>query len=131
MVGRHMTSTWKFSTGVMNHTAPGAGLYGIFPRLGLRKFSFQATIAAKDTDDISTLLEADTQCVGTWAINSGAAAQLNISVPTFVLKANKLGFDGNMVVWQIEGDETSILNVGGAGPLSTTVINSIASYLGT
>ena len=133
MVGRHMTSTWKFSTGVMNHTAPGGGLYGIFPRLGLRKFSFQTTIAAKDTDDISTLLENNTQCVGSWAINSGAlgAAQHQRAHLRAVQGQQTRLRRRNMVVWQIEGDESSILNVGGAGPLSATVINSIATYRGT
>lgn len=128
MVGRHMTSTWKWSTGVVNHTAPGAGLYGIFPRLGLRKFSFQSTIAAMATDDISTLLESDTLSVATWTINSGAQAQCVITVPNFSMKANKMGFDGNMVVWQIESDETLMLLSGGS-PFSVQVINGIASYL--
>jgi hypothetical protein len=131
LVGRHMSSTIKLSTGVMNHTAPGAGLYGIFPRTGLRKFSFETTIAAKDTDDISTLLENDTACGGLWAINSGASAQLNISIPAFHLKANKLGFDGNMVVWQISGDETSCLWASGAPAISAQAINAIATFLST
>lgn len=130
LVGRHISSTWKFSTGVVNHFAPGSGLYGLFPRLGLRKFSFEATIAAKDTDDISTLLENDTECAASWAINSGAQAQLNISVPKFHLKANKLGFDQNMVVWQIEGDETTCLATASAAPVTVTAINAQASYLG-
>ncbi len=130
-VGRHMSSTIKFSTGVVNHTAPGGGLYGLFPRTGLRKFSFQTTIAAKDTDDISTLLEADTNCGITWTINSGAQAQLVISIPSTHLKANKLGADGNMVVWQIESDETLSLSVSGAAPITAQVINAIATYLGT
>jgi len=128
MVGRHMTTTWKWSTGVVNHTAPGGGLYGLFPRLGLRKFSFESTIAAKDTDDISTLLEADTLCGLTWAINSGAQAQFNITVPNCSLKAAKMGFDGNMTVWQIESDETLML-VSGGSPFTAQVINGVASYL--
>ena len=131
VVGRHMTTTWKFSTGVVNHTAPGGGLYGIFPRLGLRKFSFEATIAAMATDDISTLLENDTLCGATWTVNSGAQAQCIISLPNFHLKANKLGFDGNMVVWQISSDETLSLWTAGAPPVSATVVNAQASYLGT
>ena len=130
MVGRHMTTTWKWSTGVINHTAPGGGLYGIFPRLGLRKFSFQSTIAAKDTDDISTLLEADTLSAASWTINSGAQAEAVITVPNFSFKANKMGFDGNMVVWQIESDETLMLSTGGY-PLQVAVTNGIATYLAT
>ena len=60
MTGRFMSATLKISTGVVNHTSPGGGLYGIFMRTGLRKFSFDATIAAKDTDDIRTLFVNDT-----------------------------------------------------------------------
>ena len=131
MVGRHMSTTFKLSTGVVNHTAPGGGLYGLFPRTGLRKFSIQSTIAAKETDDISTLLEGDTLCGGTWTINSGAQAQLVISIPNFALKANKMGFDGNMVVWQIETDETEALWSGANPPVTVTVTNAQASYLGT
>jgi hypothetical protein len=131
MVGRHMSSTIKASTSVVNHTAPGAGLYGVFPRTGLRKFSFDATIAAKDTDDISTLLENDTQCALTYTINSGAAAQLVISFPAVNLTANKMGFDGNMIVWQLSADENTCLWSGATPPFSAQIINSIASYLGT
>jgi hypothetical protein len=129
MVGRLMSGTIKASTGVMNHTAPGAGLYGVFPRTGLRKFSFDVTIAAKDTDDISTLLEQDTQIALTFTVNSGAAAQLVISFPAVNLTANKMGFDGNMIVWQLSADENTCLYSGANPPISAQVINGIASYL--
>jgi hypothetical protein len=54
---------------------------------------------------------------------------LIIDLPNVYLKSTKLGTSGNMVVWQIEADETSILNVAGAGMLNATVVNSQASYL--
>ena len=60
MTGRFISATIKIGTGVVNHTSPGGGLYGIFMRTGLRTFSVEAVIAAKDTDDIRTLFMNDT-----------------------------------------------------------------------
>jgi Phage tail tube protein len=127
-VGRHMSTTIKLSTGAVNHTAPGLGLYGAFIRTGLRKASFQTTIAAKDTDDVFTLLRSNTIQEVNWTVNSGTSS-LVIDLPNAYLKSAKIGASGNMVVWQIEADESSILNVGGAGMLNATVINSQATYL--
>ena len=128
LVGRHMSTTLKVSTGVVNHTAPGGGLFGIFLRTGLRKVSFQTTIAATNTEDIRTLLENDTEREITWNIASGASS-LNLDIPYVHLKTAKLGVSGNMVVWQIEGDETTIFNKTGSGVLAATVVNSAASFL--
>lgn len=125
-LGRHMQSTIKISTGVQNHTAPGLGLYGAFPRTGLRKVSFQTTIAAQATDDIETLLENDTVQEANWTTTSGTSI-LAIDMPCVHLKSNKLGTQGNMVVWQFEGDETTIFNQGGAGIINPAVTNSQAT----
>jgi hypothetical protein len=125
-VGRHMSSTIKISTGAVNHTAPGLGLYGAFIRTGLRKLSFQTSIAATSTDDVFTLFRADTPQELNWTITSGTSS-LTIDLPAVHLKSTKIGASGNMVVWQIEGDETTIFNVGGAGVMNASVVNSQAT----
>jgi hypothetical protein len=127
-VGRHMSTTIKISTGAVNHQAPGLGLFGSFIRTGLRKVSFSTTIAATSADDIFTLLRGHTLQEATWAITSGASS-LTLDMPNCYLKATKLAASGNMVVWQIDGDETTILNSGGVGMLNATVVNSQATYL--
>ena len=131
MVGRFMSATLKISSGVVSHTAPGGGEYGIFMRTGLRKFSLQAVVAAKDTDDIRTLMNGDTMAAISIVTTSGALPSiLDIEIPKFKLKANKLGVDGNMVTWAIELDETTALKVVGEAPvdaLTATVTNTQAT----
>ncbi len=128
VTGRHLSTTLKIATGVVNHVAPGGGLTGVFVRRGLYTFSVQTTIAAKDTDDIRTLFDNDTESDLNWSINSGASAQLAIDIPRAHLKSTKLGVDGNMVIWQIEADHTECLSVG-AQPLSVSVVNAVAAYM--
>lgn len=130
LIGRHMSTTFKLDNQLVVHKAPGGSLYGIFVRKGTPKFSINTTIAAKDTDDIYSLFENDTASDFELVINSGAAAQLTISIPAMHLKTTKLGFDGDMEVWQIEGDETTCYDVGGVSPVTLTLVNSVAAYLG-
>ena len=122
-VGRHMSTTIKISTGVTNHTAPGLGLYGAFPRTGLRKVSFQTSIAATSADDVRSIFDNNTLQEVNWTGISGTSI-LNLTIPYCNLKTNKLGASGNMVVWQITGDETTIYNQGGSGVLTAAVTNS-------
>ncbi|MGC2108231.1 MAG: hypothetical protein WA655_01860 [Candidatus Korobacteraceae bacterium] len=133
MTGRFISATLKISTGVVNHTAPGGGLYGIFMRTGLRKFSLEATIAAKDTDDIRTLFVGDTLSAISIVTTSGALPSvLDVEIPQFKMKANQIGVDGNMVIWKIQLDETTAYKVVGDSPvdaLSVSVENSVAAYL--
>jgi|SRR5271157_1206697 len=127
MTGRFLAATLKLQTQVVNHTAPGAGLFGAFMRTGLRKFSLQATVAAKDTDDIRTLFMNDTASQMTIVTTSGALPSvLTVTMPNFKLKANKLGVDGNMVIWQINVDETTAFT---AAAISVVVANSAPAYL--
>lgn len=127
-VGRHLSSTIKFSTGVINHKAPGLGLFGAFMRTGSRKISFQTTIAANIADDVRTIMNNDTQQELQWATTSGAS-QMNIVLPNVRLKTNKLAANGNMIVWNIEGDETTMFNQGGLGVITASVVNSVPAYL--
>jgi hypothetical protein len=125
-VGRHMSTTIKISTGVTNHTAPGLGLFGAFPRTGLRKVSFQSTIAATSADDVRVLFNTNVLQEVNWTGTSGTSI-LNLDIPYCNLKTTKLGASGNMVVWQIEGDETTIYNQGGSGVLTAALTNSQAT----
>jgi hypothetical protein len=129
MVGRHMSTTLKLDNQLTVHKAPGGGQYGIFVRKGNPKFSLTSTIAAKDVDDVYTLLKNDTATAYSLTANSGASAQLGISIPQVHLKSTKLGFDGDMEVWQLEADETTCYQVAGVPPISLQVTNAVAAYL--
>jgi hypothetical protein len=129
LIGRHMSTTLKLENQLKVHRAPGGGLYGIFVRKGNPKFSLSTTFAAKDTDDVYTRFANDTACDYELAVNSGADAQLNISIPQMHLKTTKLGFDGDMVVWQVENDETTSYQAAGVPPISLSVVNTVAGYL--
>jgi|SRR5271157_157869 len=127
MTGRFLSATLKLQTQVVNHTAPGGALFGIFMRTGLRKFSLQAKMAAKDTDDVRTLFMNDTPSQMTIVTTSGALPSvLTVTLPNFKLKSNKLGVDGNMVIWEIDVDETTAFT---ASAISVTVQNSAPAYL--
>jgi len=128
VLGRHMTTTFKAQNQLIVHKAPGGGLYGIFVRKGNPKFSVSTTIACKDTDDTYTLFENNTPSVFSLAVNSGDTAQMTIDLPSANFKTTKLGFDGDMVVYQLEVDETSCYEVDGAPPVSVTVTNDVATY---
>jgi hypothetical protein len=129
LLGRHMSTTLKLENQNTVHKAPGGGLYGIFQRKGDPKFSISTTIAAKDTDDILTLLENDTSSDLVLTIDSASAAQLVITIPVCHFKSTKLGFDKDMTIWQLEADETSAYDVSGTPPISIQVTNSVAAYL--
>lgn len=128
-IGRHMSTTFKAENQLTVHRGPGSGLYGIFVRKGNPKFSISSTFAAKDTDDVYALFANNTASVFTLNVNSGAQAQLQISVPQTQLKTTKLGFDGDMVVWQVEADETTCYQAAGVPPVTIQVINAVAAYL--
>jgi hypothetical protein len=128
-IGRHMNTTLKLQNQCVLHRAPGGGLYGIFVRKGNPKFSLSTTFAAKDTDDIYTLFQNDTACDYELAVNSGDDSQLTVSIPAMHLKTAKLGLDGDMVVWQVENDETTNYQAAGTPPITVAVVNSLAAYL--
>lgn len=130
-IGRHMSTTLKLDNQLVVHKAPGGGLYGLFVRKGNPKFSIQSTFAAKETDDVYTLFANNTACSYSLVINSGAQAQLTIDVPKVQLKATKLGFDGDMVIWQVDVDESTCYQAAGTAPVTLTAVNAVASYLAT
>jgi hypothetical protein len=125
-ISRFMTGTIKISTGVKNHTAPGLGLFGAFPLLGLRKVSFSATIAATSSEDIRPIFNTNELQEVNFTGTSGTSI-VNIDFPYCNLKTTKLGASGNNVIWQIEADETTIYNQGGAGVMTAAVTNGQAT----
>ena len=124
-----LTCSIKGDTGVVSHTAPGGGLYGHFMRTGERKFSVDLTIAAKDTDDIQTLFQNDTEIAVSLAVNSGSDAQMTFSWPFVHLKANKIGSKDQMTIWTLSWDETTTLQKSGQKAFAATVINDEPTYL--
>ena len=88
--------------------------------------SFQTTIAATSADDVRAIFDNNTPQEVNWTGTSGTSI-LNLDIPYCNLKTNKLGASGNMVVWQITGDETTIYNQGGSGVLTAAVTNSQAT----
>lgn len=129
ITGRMMSATLKFENQLTPHRGMGSGNFATFVRKGNPKFSFTATIAAKDVDDVYTLFENDTASVLTLAANSGASAQFTATYPAVHLKSSKLGFDGDMVVWQIDGDESTCFEAAGAPAVTVSVVNDVATYL--
>jgi len=125
-IGRFMSGTVKISTGVKNHIAPGLGLFGAFPLTGPRKVSFSATIAASSTEDIRPIFNTNELQEVNFTGTSGTSI-VNIDFPYCNLKTTKLGASGNNVIWQIEGDETTIYNQGGSGVMTAAVTNSQAT----
>lgn len=125
-VGRHMSTTLKLDNQLSVHKAPGGGLFGMFVRKGNPKFSISTVVAAKDTDDTYTLFENDTAVDFVLAVNSGASAQMTVTIPTMHFKSTKLGFDKDMVVWQIDADETSCYG-GGSAAITIAVVNAVAT----
>lgn len=128
-IGRNMNTTLRLQNQSVVHRGSGGGLYGIFVRKGNPKFSLQSTFAAQATDDVYTLFENDTACDYEMTINSGPTTQMTISIPAMHLKTTKLGLDGDMVVWQVENDETTSYQAAGTPPITITVTNSVAAYL--
>lgn len=128
LLGRHLNTTLKIQNQLVPVRAPGGGLYPIFVRKGDPKFSISTTIAAKDVDDIYTLFENDTAVAYDLTTTTGANI-VDVSIPVAHLKATKLGFDKEMVVWQLDGDETTCFANGVTPPLTATVTNTVASYL--
>ena len=129
LIGRHRGTTFKLQNQLVEHRGPGGGLYGLFVRKGNPKFSISTTIAAKDTDDTYTLFTNDTVSDFELVVNSGASAQMTISIPATHLKATKLGFEQDMVLWQLDADDTTCYQAAGTPPVTVTVTNGVATYL--
>jgi hypothetical protein len=129
ILGRHMSTTFKLDHQLIPHRATGIGLNAAFIRKGDPKFSFQTTIASKNVDDVFTRMINNTQTAVRIPIISGANAQLTLDVPAVNLKTTKMGFDGDMTIWNIEYDETTCYQAAGVQPVTATILNDVPAYL--
>ena len=130
-LGRFMSATIKLENQGMVHEAPGGGLNGIFMRRQDPKFSLSMVIAAKEVDDILTHYLADDFVTFSLPIASAANCQLTFSFPKGNLKTTKLGFDGDMPVWNLDLDETTVYQNGAIPPVTVTVISDQSTWLTT
>jgi hypothetical protein len=123
--------SWSVSVeaSLIPHYAPGGGLVASFMKVDKQRASVQITFAAKDTDDIRTLINNDTLQELKINTNSAATAQCNLFFPGLFFKG-KLGVgDNNEEVWQLESQEADVIKSGANEVFQATVINSTATYL--
>ena len=130
-IGRFMSATIKLDNQGVVHEAPGGGLYGIFMRRGDPKFSLSMVIAAKEVDDILIHFLANDFVSFSLPINSAANCQLTFAFPKANLKTTKLGFDGDMPIWNLELDETTVYQNGAVPPVTATIISAQPTWLTT
>jgi hypothetical protein len=128
-LGRFMNATIKVDNQGVVHEAPGGGLYGIFGRRSDPKFSLQMTIAAKEVDDIFTHYVADDKVTFALPILTSANCAITLNIPSCNLKTTKLGFDGDMPIWNLETDETTSYQNGGVPPISFTVASTQPTFM--
>jgi hypothetical protein len=130
-IGRFMSGTIKLDNQGMVHEAPGGGLYGVFMRRGDPKFSLSIVIAATNIDDVLVHFLNNDFVSFNLPINSAANCQLNFSFPKANLKTTKLGFDGDMPIWNLELDETTVYQNGAVPPVTVTVTSTQPTWLTT
>jgi hypothetical protein len=107
---------------------PGSGIFAGFHRRGDMRFSVQMQVAAKDVDDIRTLVLNDTIQELQINTNSGAAAQLKFRFPGVVFKGVPAA-EGSFVAWNLDTGEDGVFKSGSNEPIEMTAINSQATWL--
>jgi hypothetical protein len=123
-------ASWSITlnNNLVRRSGPGSGLFSTKITTGQQVAQFSATIFAKETDDLVTLLLGQTEQELQININSGSACQLKFDFPSIFLSAAQVGTQDGLVVLNISSDQNSIL-AGASAPLTVTAINSQASYL--
>lgn len=123
--------SWSVSVDValIPHYAPGGGLFATFMKLDTQRASVQIVFAAKDVDDIRTLINGDTLQELKINTNSGASAQCNLFFPGLYFKGKLAVGDNNEEVWQLESTEMDVVKTGSNEIFQATVTNSVATYL--
>jgi hypothetical protein len=120
----------KYEQEIIVHRAPGGGKVGTFTKVMKQRASWQLVIAAKDVDDVRTLLINDTIQELQINTNSGAAAQLNLKFPGAYVTAAQIGVDGNEEIWSIESNQDAgVIKNGGANYVEYVAINSEPAFL--
>jgi len=123
-------ASWSITlnNNLVRRSGPGSGLFSNKITVGQQVAQFSATIFAKETDDLVTLLTGQTEQEIQININSGADCQLKFDFPSIFLSAVTPGTQDGLVILNISSDQNSIL-AGASAPLTVTAINSQASYL--
>jgi len=129
ILGRHTQTTLKVDHQMIQHRATGIGLNAGFIRKGDPTFSLSSTVAASATDDVFTRYVNNTKTALRITVPIGAAASLQIDVPSANIKTNKMGWDGDMTIWNIEIDETTCYQAAGVQPLTLTVVSTDPAFL--
>jgi hypothetical protein len=120
----------KIQSGIMLHRSPGGGLYVTFHKIGTtQRALLSMVVAAKDVDDIRTLLLNTTLQEVQINTNSGAAAQLNMKFPGVYFTGAPAGRDGDEIVWNLDADERGVIKSGASEIFQAVVINSTPTYL--
>jgi hypothetical protein len=108
--------------------APGGQLIASYTRTGKQRATVQVQIAAKDVDDIRTLINNDTIQEMDIITNSGANATLTLKFPGMYFKG-QLQASGDEEVWNIQTTEQEIIKSGASEIFQAVLLNSTATYL--
>jgi len=127
--GRQKSLSIKLDRSAAPFKASGDGLTAGSVASGAGKFSISFTIAAEAADDINGWFENQIPLAITCATNPALTFQLGFSFPSAVVKANKLSNTEDKVMWSVEFDETSCLQVGDASAISAFVVTDCPAYL--
>jgi len=127
--GRQKSLSIKLDRSAAPFKASGDGLTSGSVASGAGKFSIGFTVAAEATDDVNGWFENQTPLAITVATNPALTYQLGFTFPSAVVKANKLTDTEDKVMWAVEFDETSCLQVGAASAISAFVITDCPAYL--
>ena len=127
--GRLRSANIKLDNSAAPFKSAGDGFVAGSVNSGTRKFSLEMQVAALAADDVNGWFENQTRLAITLASKNTLTNQIGFSIPAAAVKANKLGNDGDLVVWGLSLDETSCYQVGGVPAISAYVINGQASYL--
>jgi len=120
----------KLQSDIRPHRAPGGTLYSTFHKILTQRATVSLNVAAKDTDDIRTLIVNDTLQELQINTNSGAAAILNLKFPgLYFSEPAQLGVDGVEEIWGLQADERAVIKSGANEIFTATVINNQATYL--
>jgi hypothetical protein len=118
-----------FNANLEDYRHPGSGVNAGFLRRGDLMASLQLSIAAKDVDDIQTLLDNDTAREVQINIDSGSANKLHIKFPKVIFKGSRAA-DGLFITYNLEADETRVFKLDAStDPFIVEVTNSQPTYL--
>jgi len=115
-------------SGVEQHRGPGGGTVASFAKIGVQRARVRLRIAAKDSDDLRTLMVNDTLQELQINTNSGAAAQLNFKFHNLYFKMTPVA-DGNEQCWDLVSEDQDMMKGAGLEPLTVTAINAQATFL--